>query len=77
LAVRRADLANIRINTFGGHTLHAFDTGCGTFDLLFWGAAQTGGWGVQKQRAGALVAEGGFQLKLLPRPKPWVRVASP
>ena len=70
LAARRADLANIRIETFGGHTLHALDTGAGTFYGLFWGAVQTGRWGVQQQRAGAFDAEAGFQPKILPKLKP-------
>jgi hypothetical protein len=73
LAVRRADLGNIRIDTYGGHTLHSFETGPGTFDLLLWGAAQTGRWGDQRQRAGAVDAEGGFQPHILPKVKPWVR----
>jgi Alginate export len=73
LAARRNDLANIRIDTFGGHSLHAFDSAAGTFDLLLWGAAQTGRWGVQKQRAGAIDIEGGFQPKLVPKLKPWLR----
>ena len=73
MAVRRADLDNIRIDTFGGHTLHVFETGAGTLDLLFWGAVQTGRWGVQMHRAHALDAEGGIQPKVLPKLKPWVR----
>jgi hypothetical protein len=73
LAARRGDLANIRIDTFGGHTLHAFEAGSGTLDLLFWGAVQTGRWGVQQQRAGALDIEGGFQPKILPKVRPWLR----
>lgn len=73
LATRRTDLVNIRIGTFGGHTLHAFETSSGTVDLLFWGAAQTGRWGVQTQRAGAFDIEGGLQPKILARIKPWVR----
>jgi hypothetical protein len=73
LAARRTDLANIRIDTFGGHSLHAFDSSAGAIDLLFWGAAQTGRWGVQQQRAGALDIEGGFQPKIAPRLKPWLR----
>ena len=72
LAVRRGDLENIRINTFGGHSLHAYDTSAGTIYGLFWGALQTGRWGVQKQRAGAFDAEAGFQPKFLPRLKPSV-----
>ena len=73
LAVRRADLANIRIDTFGGHSLHAIETGAGTLDLLVWGAVQTGRWGVDTQRAGALDIEGGFQPKIVPELKPWFR----
>jgi hypothetical protein len=73
LVLRRADLSNIRIDTFGGHTLHAFETSPGTVDLLFWGAAQTGRWGVQKQRAGAFDVEGGIQPKVLSSVKPLIR----
>jgi hypothetical protein len=73
LASRRADLQNIRIETLGGHTLHAVETGSGTLDLLLWGAVQTGRWGAQAQRAGAADIEGGFQPKLLSRLKPWLR----
>ncbi|MGA8598245.1 MAG: alginate export family protein [Bryobacteraceae bacterium] len=73
LAVRRADLDNIRINTFGGHSVHAFETEVGTLDLLAWGAVQTGRWGVQAQRASAFDVEGGFQPKILPKVKPWFR----
>ncbi len=73
LAVRRADLDNIRINTFGGHSVHTFETEVGTLDLLAWGAVQTGRWGVQAQRASAFDVEGGFQPKILPKVKPWFR----
>jgi len=34
---------------------------------------QTGRWGVQAQRAGAFDAEGGFQPKVLPKLRPWLR----
>jgi len=73
LAVRRGDIENIRINTFGWHSLHAFETQAGTLDLLVWGAVQTGRWGMQDQRAGAFDVEGGFQPKILPKVKPWLR----
>ncbi len=73
LAVRREDTENIRIDTFGGHSLHALETGAGTLDLLVWGAAQTGRWGTQQQRAGAFDIEGGIQPKVLPKLKPWLR----
>jgi len=73
LAVRRADLANIRVETFGGHSLHAVETTAGTFDILVWGAIQTGRWGAQSQRAGSFDIEGGLQPKTLARLKPWIR----
>jgi len=72
-AVRRGDTDNIRVETFGGHSLHAFTTKAGTIDLLGWGAAQTGRWGTQTQLAYALDFEAGIQPKLLPRLKPWLR----
>ncbi len=72
-AVRRGDTGNIRIDTFGGHSLHAISTKAGTIDLLAWGAVQTGRWGTQKQRAYAIDFEGGFQPKILPGLKPWLR----
>ncbi len=72
-AARRADLVNIRIETFGGHTLHAFATGAGDLDLLLWGAVQTGRWGVETQRAHAFDLEGGFQPKVLAKVRPWLR----
>jgi hypothetical protein len=73
LATRRGDLANIRLTTFGGHSVHAINTAGGTFDLLLWGAGQTGRWGIQDHRAHAIDAEAGFQPKILPKLKPWLR----
>ncbi len=73
LAIRRADQGNIRIGTTGGHYIHAFETPSGTFDLLLWGAAQFGSWGVQDHRAGAIAAEAGYQPPIWHKLKPWVR----
>jgi hypothetical protein len=73
LSARSGDVGNIRLETFGGHTLHVFETSGGTLNLMFWGAAQTGRWGSQRQRAGAIDAEAGFQPKILPLLKPWLR----
>jgi hypothetical protein len=73
LAARQADLANIRVVSFGGHTLHAFETNHGTVDLMAWGLAQTGRWGMLDHRAHAVAVEGGFQPKLAKRLKPWLR----
>ena len=72
-AVRSADLAGIDIGTYGGHYIEAIPTAAGTFDLLGWGALQTGSWGAQKQRSGAGAAEGGFQPRILPALRPWLR----
>jgi hypothetical protein len=66
-------LANINIGTVGMHYLHQYDAGtAGTFDLLAWGAAQFGQWGVQSHRAGALVLETGWQPHGVAW-KPWFR----
>lgn len=72
-AVRKTDTENIRIDTFGAHSLHAFTTDPGVFDLLAWGAVQTGRWGTEQQRAFAIDFEGGFQPAILPKIKPWLR----
>lgn len=73
LATRRNDIADIRLFTFGGHSVHAIQTRAGTADLLFWGAGQTGDWGLQQQRAYAVAFEGGLQPRVLRKLKPWVR----
>ena len=73
LTERRGDLANIRIETFGGHSVHAVETEAGTLDFLIWGAVQTGRWGTQRQRAGSVDVEGGFQPRVLAKVKPWIR----
>ena len=46
-----------------------------TYDLLFWGATQTGKWGNQDHQAYSFDVEGGFQpkAKSLLKLKPWVR----
>lgn len=73
LAVRRADTGNIRVQTFGAHSLHSFETKKVTYDILLWGAAQTGRWGVLDHRAHAINVEAGFQPKIAPKLKPWFR----
>jgi hypothetical protein len=72
-AVRKGDTENIQIQTWGGHSIHALTTSAGTADAVVWGAAQTGRWGTQLQRAYALDFEGGFQPAILPFLKPWIR----
>lgn len=73
LAARQGDTENIRIDTFGGHSLHVFTTSEGTWDLLAWGAVQTGRWGTEQQRAYAIDFEGGWQPEIVTALNPWVR----
>ena len=70
---RTADTAHINIGTFGGHYIHTVDTHAGQFDALGWVALQTGSWGNLTQRSGAFAAEAGWQPRVLPRLKPWIR----
>jgi hypothetical protein len=70
LAVRTADTFHIRIATYGGDYAHVFHTDhAGQLNFLVWGVLQSGGWGVQTQRASAFVGEAGWQ--------PPVRVINP
>jgi hypothetical protein len=74
LAARRLDLGDIRIGTYGGHFLHAIPAkSAGTFDLLVWGAAQNGRWGVLDHAGLAVAAEVGWQPPVARRLKPWFR----
>ncbi|HEY6338902.1 MAG TPA: alginate export family protein [Candidatus Sulfotelmatobacter sp.] len=70
--VRAADIGNIEIATWGADYAHVFNTAnVGKFDLLIWGAVQTGSWGNLEQRAGAFVGEVGWQPRVRVL-KPWV-----
>ena len=69
--IRASDTGNIRVKTFGAHSMHAFTTNSGVIDGLAWAVGQTGRWGTQTQLAYALDFEAGFQPKL--KLKPWVR----
>ena len=73
LGVRTADTAHIHIGTYGGHVLQTLSSRAGTVDLLLWGALQSGSWGRQSHRAGAFAAEAGWQPRLLPSLRPWLR----
>lgn len=72
LAARQLDHRNIRIGTYGGDMIAALPVGRQTFDLLVWGGGQTGSWGVQDHRAGAIAVEGGFRFETATT-KPWLR----
>lgn len=54
--VRTIDRDDVRVITIGGHYLALF----GNADVLLWGAWQTGDWGVQSHRAGAIDVEAGY-----------------
>jgi hypothetical protein len=72
-AVRAADKGGIDIGTYGGHFILATPTSAGTFDLLGWGALQSGRWGDLTQRSGAGAIEGGYQPKGAEKVHPWFR----
>lgn len=72
-AARQTDLrSNIRIGTFGGHYIHAFETNAGTVDLMAWGMGQSGRWGSLTHKAWAVDFEGGWQPPKLAL-RPWLR----
>jgi hypothetical protein len=73
LAVRRGDLSNIRIGTFGGHYVAANKTRAGTLDGVAWGVVQTGRWGRIDHRGFAWMVEGGWQPEA--RWRPWLRMS--
>ena len=76
LAARIADTHNIRIGTFGADYLLVFPIkDVGHWDLLMWGALQTGNWGVLHHHAWAMTGEAGWQppLKWL---HPWLRAGA-
>lgn len=75
-AQRQSDMGNIRIGTFGGHYLQAFNTEAGTMDFMAWGALQTGAWGSLAHRAGAGAGEAGYQPKVLKSVRPWLRAGA-
>jgi Alginate export len=72
-AARSADMASIRLGTFGGHYLQTVETPAGTLDFLSWGAVQTGRWGGLADRAGVFAGEAGLQPKVAKTLRPWVR----
>lgn len=73
VAARQADREAVSVGTIGGHYLLAAETGAGTVDLLALGAVQGGRWGRLDHRAGMLNLEAGWQPKVLPKLRPWVR----
>ena len=74
LGARQADQQSIVVGTMGAHYLQVLPTGGGPIDLLGWGAYQFGTWGRLDHRALAGTVELGWQPKLVPRVRPWVRI---
>lgn len=72
-AIKSADLDNISIHTFGGHSIYQIKVPYGMLDTLAWGALQFGDWGDQTQQAWAGIAEGGYKLTDFPW-TPWFRI---
>ncbi len=72
-AARTADHGNVRIWTLGGNYTHVQETSAGPLDFLAFGAGQFGKWGVLDQRSGMIDLEAGWQPKVLPKLKPWLR----
>lgn len=70
-AARAADLENIRLTTLGGHALMVWGANAHKTDLLLWGAAQYGHWGILDHHAGAFALELGHQFP--GAWKPWLR----
>lgn len=71
-SVRAGDFNKIEIATWGADYAHVFhNTDAGNFDLMAWGAVQTGSWGNLAQHAGAFVGEAGWQPPV-PMLKPWI-----
>lgn len=68
LPARQADNDDIRVYTFGANYARTL----GQFDVLGWGALQTGSWGNLDQRGNAYSLEAGYQPKGLPF-RPWLR----
>jgi hypothetical protein len=69
--VRANDHDSIGFGTYGANYVHVFETARGKVDVLGWGVAQLGSWGTLTQRAGAWVAEAGWQPRV--RWNPWIR----
>jgi hypothetical protein len=73
LATRTLDRERIQLGNYGGHFLHARETGAGTVDFMVWGIGQHGSWGQLSHLAGAIATEVGWQPGGVDALKPWLR----
>ena len=63
---------DLELHTFGGHFVGDYKVGPGVWDILGWGAYQTGNWFELDQSAYAFAAETGYQFTQIPW-SPWLR----
>ena len=69
---RQSDREPIHLATLGANYLHVMNTDVfGQFNVVFWGAFQTGSWGRLAHRAGAFYGEFGWQPPVLAW-RPWL-----
>jgi hypothetical protein len=72
-AAKAHDFGGINIGTYGGHFILVAPSSSGSFDLLGWGALQSGTWGELTQKSGAGTVEAGWQPKFGESVRPWFR----
>jgi hypothetical protein len=71
-AAQAADREHIALGTWGADYVRLVNTGnTGAFDIIGWGAVQTGAWGNLTQRSAAWVGEAGWQSTARAL-KPWI-----
>ena len=63
---------SLYLNTFGIDAIGLYPSGPGAFDVLLWGAYQSGSYGTKTQSAEAFLIEGGYGLPQSPW-APWLR----
>lgn len=73
LPLRTEDREDISLWTFGAHYARVMAAGKTTFDVLLWGALQTGDWGTLDHGAHAFAVEAGVQPAIAQSLKPWLR----
>jgi hypothetical protein len=74
VALRRGDLDDIRIGTYGGHYIRAASSkSAGTADFVVWGAFQSGKWGRLDHLAASALVEAGWQPTWGSKMRPWFR----
>ena len=65
-AILAGGQSDVELHTFGGHWVGDYKVGPGVWDILGWGAYQTGNWFELDQSSYAFAAETGYQFTQLP-----------